>query len=433
MRKLIFILFAAMPAMFARDATFRFIGGDNVGMPGDSYYSQTLALRFRHFARTTFPRSAAGLKPEIFCSFLVPPPDGKGEFGLVRKAWSRYEITLPERFDAWADDPVKLDRLVRWSSLARLGITPEKEAELPDSWLFAAIARKAVAENWKLRSSRFGRFPAAYAFASHGVFPELRDIISAAPSPADGFARMIYEEWTQLLFDLCSRSGAVKKGLLEQYLLALAQDPSADQYALFQKLLLPHIAAYGTKRYGRFVQTGNTFDPDKWFRRETEKLLLSRFLPMSLNYLETSYRQALILPDKDGKTVTVRQLAERVRGPLSLDLQLALSESIIRLTELVYTSAPQVSPSFALLVDEISRFRNAGGSADTAGRIAAAEQQFLQALEQQALTEQLLREAERRHVPFGERYSLSFQKNSSMAPITDPAADTLDRITREAE
>ena len=225
----------------------------------------------------------------------------------------------------------------------------------------------------------------------------------------------------------------VKKGLLEQYLLALAQDPSADQYALFQKLLLPHIAAYGTKRYGRFVQTGNTFDPDKWFRRETEKLLLSRFLPMSLNYLETSYRQALILPDKDGKTVTVRQLAERVRGPLSLDLQLALSESIIRLTELVYTSAPQVSPSFALLVDEISRFRNAGGSADTAGRIAAAEQQFLQALEQQALTEQLLREAERRHVPFGERYSLSFQKNSSIAPITDPAADTLDRITREAE
>ena len=89
MRKLIFILFAAMPAMFARDATFRFIGGDDVGMPGDSYYSQTLALRFRHFARTTFPRSTAGLEPEIFCSFLVPPPDGKGEFGLVRKAWSR--------------------------------------------------------------------------------------------------------------------------------------------------------------------------------------------------------------------------------------------------------------------------------------------------------------------------------------------------------
>lgn len=432
MRKIVFILFAVIPAMFARDATFRFIGGDDVGMPGDSYYSQTLALRFRHFARTALPRTSAGLEPEIFCTFLVPPPDGKGAFGLVRKTWNRREITLPEQFETWADDSVKLDKFVRWNCLARLGIAPEEEKKIPDSWLFAAIARKAVTENWKLRSSRFGRFPAAYAFASHGVFPELKDIISVAPSPTDGFSRMVYEEWAQLLFDLCIRSGAVKKGLVEQYLLALVRNPSVDQFQLFRNVLLEHFSAYGTKRYGRFVQTDHAFDLDKWFRREAEKVLLSRFLPMSLNYLETSYRQALILPGADGKPVTIQQLAEKTRGPLSLDLQLALSESIIRLTELVYTSAPQVSPSFSALVEEISRFRNGGGTDETAGRIAAAEQRFLQALEQQALTERILGEAERRHVPFGERYSLSFREHESMAPVTDPAMETLDRITREA-
>ena len=113
MRTVCFLFFAVIPALvFARDATFRFIGGDNVGIPGDSYYSQTLALRFRHLARTALPRITAGLSAEIPCSYLVPPPDGKGTFGLVRKGWGRREITLPERFESWADDPVKLRYLL---------------------------------------------------------------------------------------------------------------------------------------------------------------------------------------------------------------------------------------------------------------------------------------------------------------------------------
>ncbi len=432
MRTVVFLFAAVIPAMFARDTTFRFIGGENVGIPGDSYYSQTLALRFRHLTRITLPRTTAGLRAEIPCSFLVPPSDGKGRFDLVHKGWGRREITLPERFESWADDPEKLDLFVRWSCLARLGIPPENAGRLPDSWIFAAIARKAVTENWKLRSSRFGRFPAAYALASHGVFPELKDIVSIAPAPSDGFSRMIYEEWAQLLFDLCSRSGAVKKGLVERYVAALAENPAADQNRLFQEILLSHIAAYGTKRYGRFVQTDNVFDADKWFRRETEKILLNRFLPMSLNYLETSYRQTLVLPDGNGKPVTISDLAEKIKGPVPLALQLALSESIIRQTELLYMSAPQITPAFSALIEEISRFRNEGGTEQTAERIRTAEKRFLLALEQQALTERILRDAERRHVPPGERHSLNLQTNRSMAPITDPAKEILDRISGKA-
>lgn len=432
MRTVCFLFFAVIPALvFARDATFRFIGGDNVGIPGDSYYSQTLALRFRHLARTALPRITAGLSAEIPCSYLVPPPDGKGTFGLVRKGWGRREITLPERFESWADDPVKLDQFVRWSCLARLGFPPEKAEELPDSWIFAALARKAVTENWRLRSSRFGRFPAAYALASHGVFPEMKDIVGIAPSPSDGFSRMIYEEWAQLLFDLCTRSGAVKKGLVERYLTELVRNPAADQNALFQSVFLKHVAAYGNRRYGRFVQTDRVFDVDKWFRRETEKILLNRFLPMSLNYLETSYRQTLNLPGKDGNPVSIFELAKRMRGPLPLDLQLALSESVIRQTELLYMSAPQVTPAFAALIEEISRFRNEGGTEQSAERMEKAEKRFLLSLEQQALVERILREAERKHVPPGERHSLNLQPNASMAPITDPAMEVLDRLARK--
>ena len=172
----------------------------------------------------------------------------------------------------------------------------------------------------------------------------------------------------------------------------------------------------------------------KWFRRETEKLLLSRFLPISLSYLETAYRQALRLPRKDGGTITIRELAETMeKGPLPLDSQLALSASIIRLTELAYTAPPLVFSPFSALVDEISQFRTSGKTETTVARLDAAEQKFLEALERQALTDMILKEAEQRHVPFGRRYTLSLHESASMAPVTDPAGEVLDRITRKAE
>lgn len=433
MRILLLILIAALPAL-AQERTLRFVGGGNVGVPGDSYHTQTLALRFRTVVRTALPRTSDRLKPEILCSFHVPPPDGEGTFGLVRKNWSRREITFPAHFNAWADDAKCLDLFVRWSCLARLGFAPEDQERVPNNWVFAALVRRTATEEWNFRSSRFGRFPAAYAFASHGIFPALKDIVSSAPVASDGYARMVYEEWAQLLFDLCSRSGAIRDGRLELWLTDLIRNPEADRYALFERHILKNLEAYGKKRFGRFVMTGDSFDPDKWFRRETEKLLLSRFLPISLSYLETAYRQALRLPRKDGGTITIRELAETMeKGPLPLDSQLALSESIIRLTELAYTAPPLVFSPFSALVDEISQFRTSGKTETTVARLDAAEQKFLEALERQALTDMILKEAEQRHVPFGRRYTLSLHESASMAPVTDPAGEVLDRITRKAE
>ena len=427
------ILIAALPAL-AQERTLRFVGGGNVGVPGDSYHTQTLALRFRTAVRTALPRTSDRLKPEIFCAFHVPPPDGEGAFGLVRKSWNRREIAFPARFNAWADDANCLDLFVRWSCLARLGFAPEDQARVPDNWFFAALVRRTATEEWNFRSSRFGRFPAAYAFASHGIFPALKDIVSSAPAASDGYARMVYEEWAQLLFDLCSRSGAVRDGRLELWLTDLIRNPEADRYALFERHVLKNLEAYGKKRFGRFVMTDGSFDPDKWFRRETEKLLLSRFLPISLCYLETAYRQALRLPRKDGGTITVRELAESAKeGALPLDSQLVLSESIIRLTELAYTAPPQVVSPFSAFVDEIARFRTFGKTEKTVARIDAAERKFLEVLERQALTDLILKEAERRHVPFGRRYTLSLHESALMASVADPAGEVLDRITRKAE
>lgn len=430
----LFLLSAFIAALTQESYEFKFLD-ESAAVPGDSYYSQTLAFRFRNIARLTLPRVTRGLPREILCAFNVPPPDGKGSFKAERDRGNRIQIFLPERFSAWSEDPRKLEQMARWIFLSRLGLTLEQQERFPRSWVFAGIARRTASDSWKLQNLKFGRFPSAYALASHGVFPELRDIIENAPDAADGFSRIMYEEWAQIVFEQCVRSGAMKKGLLERYLARIYGNPEINQYELFRELFLSHLAAYGKKKFGRFVLTDGEFDLDKWFRREAERMLLSRFLPMSISYLETSYRQAMgevNVRDAKGKkrTMTVMEAAESLRGKLDIDLQLQLAETLVRLTELLYTSPPQVTEAFSGLIHELTLFRNEGGTAQTGKRIAAAEKRFLRALEIQSLTENILRDAEQRLIPVGKRYSLSFSGNVNSEKITDRALEVLDNYAK---
>ena len=169
-------------------------------------------------------------------------------------------------------------------------------------------------------------------------------------------------------------------------------------------------------------------------RREAERVLLSRFLPMSVAHLETSYRQAVGIDLRDTKgnsrTISIVELAGNLRGKPDLDLQLQLAETLVRLTELLYMSPPLVTEAFSGLIHEITSFRNGDFGKQTAANIAAAEKRFLRALEIQSLTENILKEAENRLIPIGERYSLSFSENVYSDRISDRALEILDHYCK---
>ena len=434
LKLMVLFLLTALSAVWAQESyEFKFLDGD-AAVPGDSYYSQTLAFRFRNLARLTLPRVTGGLPREILCTFNVPPPDGKGDFKAETDRGNKIQIFLPERFSAWSEDPRKLEQMARWTFLSRLGLSLEQQKKMPHCWVFAGIARRTASDSWKLRNLKFGRFPAAYALASHGVFPELKDILETVPDPADGFSRAMYEEWAQILFEQCVRSGAMKKGLLERYLAEIFGNPEVNQAALFRKLFYSHLSAYAKRKFGRFVLTDGAFDLDKWFRREAEHLLLSRFLPMSVAYLETSYRQAVgvSVKEADGnlRMIPVAELAEKLRGKPDLDLQLQLAETLVRLTELLYMSPPLVTEAFSGLIHEITVFRSEGAGKQTAEKIASAEKRFLRALEIQSLTENILKDAERRLIPVGKRYSLSFSEKTCSEAVSNRALEVLDNYAK---
>ena len=66
-------------------------------------------------------------------------------------------------------------------------------------------------------------------------------------------------------------------------------------------------------------------------------------------------------------------------------------------------------------------------------RLAAAEKKFFQALEKQSLMENILKDAERRHIPPGARCSLTFSGYPWIMGITNPAQKALEELERKME
>ena len=123
----VLFLFSAFAAAWTQESyEFKFLD-ENAAVPGDSYYSQTLAFRFRNIARLFLPRVTKGLPHEILCAFNVPPPDGKGSFKVEKDRGNKIQIFLPERFSAWSEDPRKLEQMARWTLLSRLGLSLEQQ------------------------------------------------------------------------------------------------------------------------------------------------------------------------------------------------------------------------------------------------------------------------------------------------------------------
>lgn len=434
MRKILFLAFLNLTILLTgQDRRGFFFADASIGDPGDSFYSQNLALRFRTLARQLIPRTEKRKGyTEILCSFDVRRGGGDELFVRNTTGRRRVEVSLPPVFSSWSENPVSLNTLARWSLYFRMGIPLGKQELIPDSWVEAGMARKAGSENPQARNIRFGKFPAAYAQASHGIFPGLRDIICVTPHPKDGFYRLVYEEWAQILLELCIRSDSVRKGLLERYLRMRIENPDVDPFRLFMNVFYNQLEKYGSRKYGRFVQTDGRFDVEKWFRREAERMLVSRYLPLALPYLEESWHTAMKLELPNGIR-SIQEFAQKHRGLPDETAALQISESLIRLTELLYSAPSEVTLSLSALIEEVTAIRDSGVNDSTAKRLEAAEKNFFQALEKQSLTENILREAERKHIPPGARCSLTFSSSPWITGITNPAQEALEAFERKMD
>ena len=318
-------------------------------------------------------------------------------------------ITIPRDYAKIEPDMRSVTNLTAWLLLANLGIKPEEAEKIRDSWYVTGIARKALSEMHLVHSPFSGYFPAAYTLGADGVLPTLRQLTAVPLRTDDSAPRLVYEEYCELLLELCSRSRLFREGFLAETVRRTLEKRETDGFRLFAETAGPAILK---RNPGLLKQDAKGKDREKelekWFRGGLERLLTLDLLPASVRRVETEYRAAVRFHYKaDGSLLTgspadfVRQWEKMERPGECLS---ALMNRLISLGRIV---PPDLVLPLSEIRSALSRFRT-DRSEESLRNFRRAEAAFFHSIERHIAVEQLLEKTEKSILPPATRYFVTF-------------------------
>ncbi|MBQ9338066.1 MAG: hypothetical protein IJS14_12300 [Lentisphaeria bacterium] len=395
-----------------------------------------LTERLRRLVRQCIPGGKKRKTREIFAIFA----DGKRfkPFTFQFDKQNDLRVILPPSYPRVMSEPAALPRLAGWYLFGRAGKDPDLEKHCRNSWFTVGIARKVLGEMTPSHTPFSGYFPAAYTLTSASRYPTLQSLLETELTPDDTAARLVYEEYCELLVLICARSGLFRSGLLGKILDAVEQDPARrDMPDLFRTLARPHLEA---KMPGLFPKG---MDREKyaaaceqWFRQELDDLLNLNFLPAPAEKLERLYLAAVQFEGKPKKdsgqekpdgTVIRGNLSGLVRNWDRLEAPEGIAGAVTaRLARL----NSRTSPDLKIPLEEVrNALRIFAGMPvpENGSRLLEAERKWFRALERNLALEKMLADAEQECVTPAGRYYLTFHlidygKRTSARPLSRLAA-----------
>jgi|GEM_PF-2050969 len=375
--------------------------------------------KLKRLARQSVPSIDKRPMREVF----VQLTDGKNRKPFTYKTDRRgnLRIILPDSYDKLLLAPGSLPRLTGLMLFGRAGKAPELEKRFRNSWFVVGISRKAIGEMRPGRLPFAGYFPAAYALTSADHYPELEQLLAQPLPPEDTTLRLIYEEYCELLVQICARNGLFKAGLLTHLLDELEKQPDrTDMPELFRTYSHPVLA----KKHPKIFPSGMSPEGLKnaygeWFRGELDSMLNWNFLPASAGKIESRYLQTVRFEDtlkttdgdrKDQEKIRIRGgLTELVRNYERLENASQISgEMLVGLSRLI----KQAPPDLKIPVSEVRYALQIFVSSPSAGsgeRVLQMERKFWQAVERNLVLEKFLSDAERDCTAPGARYFLTLR------------------------
>ena len=319
-------------------------------------------------------------------------------------------ITIPHDYAEIESDIASVATLTAWLLLANLGMEPEYAEKIRDSWYVTGLARKALSEMHREGTPFPGYFPAAYTLTSNGILPTLRQVTGTPLRTDDSAPRLIYEEYSELLIELCSRNRLFREGFLVKTIQRTLGSAEADGFQLFAATAGPAILK---RNPGLLKQDAEGAEREKelekWFRNGLERLLMLDLLPASIRKVEEKYRNAIRFQYRsEGSVLTgspedFMKQWEKMEHP-----EKRLSEVMRKLVSLGQIAPPDLSLPLSEIRAALTRFRT-DRSEETLLKFRKAEKKFFRAMEQHIAMERLLEDTERSVLPPATRYFATFQ------------------------
>lgn len=394
--------------------------------------------RLRRLVRQSIPGGKKQKTREIFAVF----PDGKRfkPFTFQFDKQNDLRIVLPPSYPQVMAEPAALPRLTGWYLFGRAGKDPDLEKYCRNSWFTVGLARKVLEEMNPTNTPFSGYFPAAYTLTSASRYPTLRSLLETELTPDDTAARLVYEEYCELLVLICARSGLLKSGLLTRILDAVEQDPNRrDMPRLFCSLARPFLEKRRPKLFPKGLNEEQLAAAyEEWFRQELDDLLNLKFLPAPAEKIEKLYLTAVQFDGRlktDGEKEKDQKPGPAVHGDLSVLIRewdrLEAPETIAggmiaRLARLNTRTSPDLKIPLENVRNALLNFARKPVP-ENGKLLLSMEQDLFRALEKNLALAELLTKTEQECVTPAGRYYLTFHlidygKRVSARPLPRLAA-----------
>ncbi len=362
----------------------------------DSPYFRTRALAFRLLreAKQLFPSQSGAMETLL----EIARPGQEAEFSVeTRRARKTLVIRLP------ADDDIPLERnmpLLRAMAarivLARMGISPDRAPELLNHWVIRALIRSTIRNAEQSHLPIAKEFPAAYAFASHGICPSVR-ATTRLNAWDQGATAALNDEYAELLLYAVLRNS--RKG--EERILLILRD------ALSPALESPPLEST--------LGFASEEECDAWFRRSVESTLLNSFSPAAPELLEKRYSVARVWTGKNADeqetTLTIPDFARTAEEDQDAAPPREAIQSVLeRLNELTRIASPPLVGPLTTLRSLVARCREGSSNAPTRDELQNAELHVFDALNADQALRGRLGICEIRTLPPGVRFPYSLKE-----------------------
>lgn len=343
-------------------------------------------------------------------NLVLAEPSEPRQFNAELGKHNLLQVTIPHDYAKIESDISSVTTLTAWLLLANLGVKPEHAEKIRNAWYVTGLARKALSEMHRSGTPFSGYFPAAYTFSSNGIFPTLRQLTSGPLRMDDSAPRLIYEEYSELLIELCSRNRLFREGFLEKIVRRTLDKSKTDGFRLFAETAGPAILK---RNPGILRQDAKDAEREKelekWFRAGMERLLMLDLLPGSIRQVEAEYRKATRFQyHADGSVLTgspedfVNQW-EKMKRPGE-----QLTTVIKQLVALGLVVPPDLMLPLSKIRSALSRFRT-DRSEESLKEFRSAEENFFRAMEHHIALERFLENTERNVLPPATRYFATFK------------------------
>ncbi len=258
-----------------------------------SFHTTQTAGRVRRLTEWCIPEPAGNPWQTVFETGTEPGYENFHAKGIRKDR--KTVITLPPDFQNWNRNPECIRKIFAWNVLARLGHGPEIADTLTGHWIIRGLTEKMLTESRNQVQNPFVRYyPAAYALASRGIYPELDFVLISEPEGIPEHLQKWNAEYASLLLEACGKAGLFRNNLAK---------------ILLNDVIAGRENGNSRKAFLDFpvFQTWQT-SPHQWFQKSLREQLLAFFSPTSPVHFEKLYWQTAQIELPDGQVCSLAEL-----------------------------------------------------------------------------------------------------------------------------